>query len=552
MYAGSMKDRITPGQAHPPARAGRGRQARSRRRRARARARRRRELRRDPGCRRATCRLSRAGRRGALFGVVEHLGAHRPHRAGHRRGVLARARLVPPHRGPVCRAPRLGSPRDDAAPVGGVHRHRRAHGLQPAAARLPPPHDRAPRRRGRSSPSAASSPRCSPTAPRTSPPGSSPCRRSGRPGCVVGAAVLHGRLGGLVVAALVVGRRRRRGAVAQRRRRGTTSSCSSCSAGSSGSPSTSPAGGCTATSRCVAERERLRERERLARVVHDGVLQTLAFIHRRGDEIGGPGAELGALAADQERTLRRLVSQDVVGPRLAASVAGEIRRDLRLLLGAHEGERVSVSLPGGPVPLEQDRAQELDAAVTAALDNVTRHAGDDARAWLLLEDHGDTVTVTVRDNGVGVEPAHLLSAADARPPRREPVDRRARARPRRDRRRHHPTRRRLPGRHHRAPRGDRMTATPPTPRPRGATSPDDGARRRRPPALARRPRARPRPGRARCRRDRRRRAVDGAPRAGHAARRPRPRPQPARAARRRGVPGPRRPRDPGPHPLGQR
>ena len=87
-----------------------------------------------------------------------------------------------------------------------------------------------------------------------------------------------------------------------------------------------------------------------------------------------------------------------------------MRRDLRMLLGAHEGERVSVSLPGGPVPLEQARAEELDAAVTAALDNVARHAGDDARAWLLLEDHGDTVTVTVRDNGVGDEPEHLLTA----------------------------------------------------------------------------------------------------------------------------------------------
>ncbi|GAA4123303.1 DUF5931 domain-containing protein [Knoellia locipacati] len=230
-------------------------------------------------------------------------------------------------------------------------------------------------------------------------------------GGVVGAAVLHGRLGGIVVAGII--------SAADLVEIGTPNGGTWHNilllfllGGLIGLAVDLGRGGLQRYEQVVAERERLRERERLARVVHDGVLQTLAFIHRRGDEIGGQGAELGALAADQERALRRLVSQDVLGPRLAASVEGEIRRDLRLLLGAHEGERVSVSLPGGPVPLEQTRAEELDAAVLAALDNVIRHAGEDAKAWLLLEDHGDTVTVTVRDNGVGVEPAHLLSASE--------------------------------------------------------------------------------------------------------------------------------------------
>jgi len=230
-------------------------------------------------------------------------------------------------------------------------------------------------------------------------------------GCVVGAAVLHGRRGGLVVAGII--------AVADLIEIRTPNGGTWHNifllfllGGLIGLAVDLGRTGLHRYEQVVAERERLRERERLARVVHDGVLQTLAFIHRRGDEMGGQGAELGALAADQERALRRLVAQEVVGPRLAATVEGEIRRDLRLLLGAHEGERVSVSLPGGPVPLEQDRAEELDAAVTAALDNVSRHAGEDARAWLLLEDHGDTVTVTVRDNGVGADPAHLLSASE--------------------------------------------------------------------------------------------------------------------------------------------
>ena len=230
-------------------------------------------------------------------------------------------------------------------------------------------------------------------------------------GCVVGAAVLHGRTGGLVVAGVV--------AVADIIEVGSPTGTTWHNilllfllGGLIGLAVDLARGGLDRYELVVAERERLRERERLARVVHDGVLQTLAFIHRRGEEIGGAGAELGALAAEQERTLRRLVSQDVAGTRPAATAGGAVRRDLRMLLGAHEGERVIVSLPGGPVPLEQARAEELDAAVTAALDNVSRHAGDEAKAWLLLEDHGDTVTVTVRDNGVGDEPEHLMTAVE--------------------------------------------------------------------------------------------------------------------------------------------
>ena len=50
-----------------------------------------------------------------------------------------------------------------------------------------------------------------------------------------------------------------------------------------------------------------RERERLARDIHDGVLQVLALVGRRGREAGGEAAELGRLAAEQELALRALI-----------------------------------------------------------------------------------------------------------------------------------------------------------------------------------------------------------------------------------------------------
>jgi signal transduction histidine kinase len=57
-------------------------------------------------------------------------------------------------------------------------------------------------------------------------------------------------------------------------------------------------------------------------------------------------------------------------------------------------------------------ARELGAAVRAVLDNVERHAGPGARAWVLLEGDAGGVELTVRDDGVGGDLEELLSAGD--------------------------------------------------------------------------------------------------------------------------------------------
>ncbi|MBP0462131.1 DUF5931 domain-containing protein, partial [Streptomyces montanisoli] len=51
-----------------------------------------------------------------------------------------------------------------------------------------------------------------------------------------------------------------------------------------------------------------RERERLARDIHDSVLQVLAMVQRRGTALGGEAAELGRMAGEQEIALRTLVT----------------------------------------------------------------------------------------------------------------------------------------------------------------------------------------------------------------------------------------------------
>ncbi len=150
------------------------------------------------------------------------------------------------------------------------------------------------------------------------------------------------------------------------------------------------------------------ERARLARVVHDGVLQVLALVQRRGAEIGGEAAELGRVAAEQEAMLRTLIrSQDAVSPDAAVGTVDLADRLGRL--GARSG--VDVATPGGSVDLPAATAAEVVAVVAACLDNVTTHVGDGAPAWVLLEAFPDRVEVSVRDEGPGIAEGRLEEAA---------------------------------------------------------------------------------------------------------------------------------------------
>jgi signal transduction histidine kinase len=148
------------------------------------------------------------------------------------------------------------------------------------------------------------------------------------------------------------------------------------------------------------------ERDRLARSIHDGVLQVLALVQRRGTELGGEAAQLGKLAGEQEAALRALMTS---AAHQSSSLSTHVDLAARLL--ACRAADVTVSVPAQPVLLDRHRADEMTAAVQAALDNVARHAGPTAHAWVLLEDLGDELVVTVRDDGVGMAPGRLAEAA---------------------------------------------------------------------------------------------------------------------------------------------
>ncbi len=152
----------------------------------------------------------------------------------------------------------------------------------------------------------------------------------------------------------------------------------------------------------------LSERERLNRIVHDGVLQVLALVEREGRDLGPRGRVLAKEARKQEDKLRLLLQDRVVGD------ADPTHLNLTNMLEAHQSERVTVSTMASDMQLDAERAREIDAAVSEVLLNVEKHAGPDAKAWVLLEtDDEDEIVIWVRDNGVGLT-QQTLSAATAK------------------------------------------------------------------------------------------------------------------------------------------
>ncbi|MGH3882225.1 MAG: MacS family sensor histidine kinase [Pseudonocardiaceae bacterium] len=144
------------------------------------------------------------------------------------------------------------------------------------------------------------------------------------------------------------------------------------------------------------------ERERLARSIHDSVVQVLARVRVRGGHLDGEAGELARLAGEQEIALRSLFAATPPG------ASGE--QDLAAALALLASPRVEVSVPATAVPLPTCDVEELVAVAREALANTARHGGPEAKSWVLVEDLGEEVVLTVRDDGPGVEDGQLAHA----------------------------------------------------------------------------------------------------------------------------------------------
>jgi len=158
----------------------------------------------------------------------------------------------------------------------------------------------------------------------------------------------------------------------------------------------------------ATERERaarLGERETLARQIHDSVLQSLAMVHRRGQELAGRErvdptdvAALVGLVDQQERELRTLL-RDTPEPPPTGTVP--LRTALEAAAFGISGVEVSVSTVE-PAWIRAGAAAEVSAAVRAALENVVQHASA-KRATIFGEAAAGSLLVSIRDDGVGFD-----------------------------------------------------------------------------------------------------------------------------------------------------
>lgn len=155
------------------------------------------------------------------------------------------------------------------------------------------------------------------------------------------------------------------------------------------------------------------ERQRLARAVHDGVLQVLALVQRKGRQMGGEFGELAELAGQQEAALRTLIRQQDSVALTASEDVVMGTKDLKAALEQLESlpnPRVGVSGPAGSVELPGALTDELVLAVRECLTNIAHHVGEHAPAWVLLEAFPDRVVVSIRDEGSGIPEGRLAVA----------------------------------------------------------------------------------------------------------------------------------------------
>ncbi len=148
-----------------------------------------------------------------------------------------------------------------------------------------------------------------------------------------------------------------------------------------------------------AEISSARAREEMGRVLHDGVLQTLAVVQRRSED-----ADLRSLAKDQERDLRRYLYDAPSAPTgFVASLraaAAEIER--------REKVEVAVVLADDLPEPSASVGEAIVGAAKEALTNAAKHGGGD-RISLFAEPDESGVYCTVNDNGVGFDvsqPSH--------------------------------------------------------------------------------------------------------------------------------------------------
>jgi PAS domain S-box-containing protein len=162
----------------------------------------------------------------------------------------------------------------------------------------------------------------------------------------------------------------------------------------------------------------LEERHRIARDLHDSVSQSLfsLTLHTRtaelalaragldpDSELGRPLQQVSELTRGALAEMRALIFELRPGA-LAEEGLGAALSKHSAAVTAREGLEISVQVPQERLPLTVEQEEHLYRLAQEALHNAVKHA-QAKRAWVELVAADSEVVLTVRDDGVGFDPA---------------------------------------------------------------------------------------------------------------------------------------------------
>jgi signal transduction histidine kinase len=141
-------------------------------------------------------------------------------------------------------------------------------------------------------------------------------------------------------------------------------------------------------------------RERMARDLHDGVLQTLALIERRS-----LSPDIAQLARDQERDLRAYLFGDY-GHK--TGLPADLRATAARFEKAWPGTLVTVTVSDDIPTLQGEPVDAVAGAVAEALTNAAKHGhAHHTVVFADLDEPSGGLFVSVKDDGEGFDPATI-------------------------------------------------------------------------------------------------------------------------------------------------